>query len=71
MKAVGPGVREIRVRIGVGGRRDYGVFYVGKHTEAVYVLHVFEKESMRTSRPDVELGRNRFQAMEQRRTKGE
>lgn len=54
---VGAGAQEIRVR---DERGIYRVFYVAKFGEAVYVLHVFEKRSQKTARPDLELGKSRY-----------
>jgi phage-related protein len=59
MSSIGPGVREIRVRVGGAFR----VIYVAKYAEAVYVLHAFRKKSRKTSRLDVELARERFKAL--------
>ena len=56
MQAVGPGVREIRIRLG-GAHR---VFYVATRPEAVYVLHAFEKKTQKTSARDLRIGRDRF-----------
>jgi phage-related protein len=60
---IGRGAREIRVHVGGETR----VFYVAMFPEAVYVLHVFVKRSRKTSRRDVALGRQRYQAMVQER----
>ena len=57
MTTVGPGVQELRVRDESG---IYRMFYVAKFQEAVYVLHVFEKRSQKTARPDIELGKSRY-----------
>ena len=57
MPAVGAGVQEIRIRDESGA---YRVFYVAKFEEAVYVLHVFEKRSQKTARPDLDLGKSRY-----------
>jgi phage-related protein len=57
MTTVGPGVQELRVRDESG---IYRMFYVTKFQEAVYVLHVFEKRSQKTARPDIELGKNQY-----------
>jgi phage-related protein len=57
MTTVGPGVQELRVRDESGA---YRVFYVAKFEKAVYVLHVFEKRSQKTARPDIELGKSRY-----------
>ena len=55
--SVGPGVQEIRVR---DEGRAYRVFFVAKFEEAVYVLHVFQKHSQKTSRSDLELAKTRY-----------
>lgn len=57
MPTVGTGVNEIRVRDESGG---YRVLYVAKFEEAVYVLHVFEKQSQKTAKGDIQLGKVRY-----------
>lgn len=57
MPSIGAGVQEIRVR---DERGAYRVFYVAKFEEAVYVLHVFQKRSQKTSQPDLDLGKSRY-----------
>lgn len=59
MPVVGAGVREIRIHTAL----EYRVLYVAKFAEFVYVLHAFEKRTSRTSRPDVELARQRYRAL--------
>ena len=56
MSAIGPGVREIRIRTGI----EHRVFYVAKFSEAVYVLHAFEKRSRKTPKRELRLARDRF-----------
>jgi len=56
---VGRGVREIRIHV-EGAHR---VFYVATFAEGVYVLHAFEKKTRKTAERDLELGRDRFQAI--------
>ncbi len=56
MASVGPGAIEIRIRRG----GQYRILLVAKFDEAVYVLHAFEKRSRKTSRGDIELGRQRY-----------
>ena len=56
LPSVGAGVREIRIHTGV----EYRVFYIAKFSEAVYVLHAFEKKSQRTAQSDIDLGRRRL-----------
>lgn len=59
MPSIGPGAREIRVRVG----RQFRAIYVTTLPEAVYILHVFEKKSQQTSGPDLELARVRFRQL--------
>ena len=56
MKAIGAGVREIRVHV-LG---EWRVLYVAKFTEAVYVLHAFQKKTRKTRREDIQLARERY-----------
>ncbi len=57
MASVGNGVSEIRVRDRSG---QYRVIYVASIGNAVYVLHAFQKKSRKTSKPDLELARQRY-----------
>lgn len=57
--SVGPGVREIRVQIG----QDYWVLYVTRFSDAIYVLHAFEKKSQRTSHHDITIARARLASL--------
>jgi phage-related protein len=50
MAAVGPGVREIRIRDASGA---YRVIYVARFSEAIYVLHAFQKKTQRTAMRDL------------------
>jgi phage-related protein len=56
MRSVGTGVAEIRLRSD-GGHR---VLYVAKFSEAIYVLHAFEKRTRQTAHLDLKLGRKRL-----------
>ena len=60
MPSVGPGAYEIRVQLGDA----YRVFYVAKFKEAVYVLHAFQKKTQKTARGDIEIGRQRYSAVQ-------
>jgi phage-related protein len=60
MSAVGAGVREIRVRDATGA---YRVMYVAQFSEAVFVLHAFQKKTPRTSERDLTLARTRFRTL--------
>jgi|SRR5688572_6504793 phage-related protein len=57
MGSVGPGACEIRVRDQAGAFR---VIYVARFEGAIYVLHAFQKKSRKTSRPDLELAKQRY-----------
>jgi phage-related protein len=50
MSTIGPGVRELRV-------------HTAKFAEAIYVLHAFEKRTKKTSQRDLDLARQRYQAI--------
>ena len=43
------------------------VLYVAKFSEAIYVLHAFEKRSRRTPRREIELARHRLRNLVQQR----
>jgi phage-related protein len=60
MKAVGPGVREIRIRDEAGAFR---VVYVANFADAVYVLHRFQKKAQETSKKDLDLAKRRYRAL--------
>jgi len=49
MPNIGPGVREIRIRIDGAWR----VVYVASRDEAIYVLHAFQKKTQRTAKRDI------------------
>jgi phage-related protein len=57
MGSVGPGACEIRVQDQAGAFR---VIYVARFEGAIYVLHAFQKKSRKTSRPDLELAKQRY-----------
>lgn len=59
MPSVGPGAREIRIHTAT----EHRVLYVAKFAEAIYVLHAFQKKARKTPRVDLELGRQRYQAL--------
>jgi phage-related protein len=56
IRAVGLGVREIRIHV-LG---EWRVVYAAKLKDAVYVLHAFQKKGRKTSRQDIELARRRY-----------
>ena len=59
METVGAGVREIRIHAETG----YRVLYVAKFSEAVYVLHGFDKKTQRTPKTDIDLARKRYREL--------
>ena len=63
MPVVGKGVEEIRIRT----QDAYRVFYIAKFEEAIYVLHVFQKKTQKTSQKDIEQGQQRYQNLLQQR----
>lgn len=56
MKSIGPGVKEIRIRAGGA----YRVIYTANIGNAVYVLHVFQKKTQKTAKPDIKLAKQRL-----------
>jgi phage-related protein len=56
MKSVGSGVKEIRIHV-LG---EWRILYVAKLTDAIYVLHAFQKKSVKTNKNDIELARKRL-----------
>lgn len=61
MKAIGAGVREIRVR---DERGIFRVLYVTKFGDTIYVLHCFQKKTQKTSGGDVELAARRYKDLQ-------
>ena len=59
MVSIGLGVFEIRVHLDGAFR----VIYVAKFSEAVYVLHAFQKKARKTPKSEIELARKRYRAM--------
>jgi phage-related protein len=60
MSSVGSGVREIRVRESSG---IFRCIYVATRPEGIYVLHVFQKKTQKTSRHDLDLAQKRFKTI--------
>jgi len=65
METVGAGVREIRIRV----EKAYRVLYVAKFSEAIYVLHAFEKKTPKTSKADLDLASQRYKQLANERKK--
>ncbi len=57
MTSIGTGVEEIRLRDESGA---YRVIYVARFTDAVYVLHCFQKKTQQTAKRDIDLATQRL-----------
>ena len=57
MKAVGAGVRELRIRDRSGAFR---VIYLATFADRVVVLHAFQKKMQRTAKQDIDLAAKRL-----------
>ncbi len=55
--SIGTGVIELRVWDEAG---TFRVVYVAKFTDAVYVLHCFQKKTQQTAKRDIELAQKRL-----------
>lgn len=61
MPQVGPGAYELRIRDKSGAFR---VIYVAKFEHAIYVLHAFQKKTLKTEKADIELAARRYKLIE-------
>lgn len=59
IKAIGLGVREIRIREPSGAFR---VIYLATLADRILVLHAFQKKTQQTAMKDIELASRRFKA---------
>jgi phage-related protein len=57
MSSVGKGVCEIRIRDAEG---TFRILYVAKFSDAIHVLHCFQKKTQKTSREDLDLAKRRY-----------
>lgn len=57
MKAIGAGVREIRLQEKAGAFR---VLYVAHVADTVYGLHAFQKKAQQTAKRDLDLAASRL-----------
>ena len=60
MSAIGPGVREIRIREHSGAFR---IIYIARLVDAVYVLHAFQKKTQHTRASDLALAKERLRSI--------
>jgi phage-related protein len=56
---IGSGAYEIRVHV----RGEWRVIYVAKYSEAIYVLHAFQKKTQKTRKEDLDMARRRYQQL--------
>lgn len=63
MASVGSGVYELRIHTAV----EHRVFYMAKFAEGIYVLHAFQKKTQKTAQRDIEIARERYREVLQRR----
>jgi len=57
MPSIGRGVEEIRVW---DDRGTYRVIYTARLSDAVYVLHAFQKKTQATAKREIDLAKERF-----------
>ncbi len=58
--AIGPGVRELRIRDATGVFR---AIYLATRPEGVYVLHAFQTKTQTTNQRDLRIAQDRFKAI--------
>src|SRR5262245_42652485 len=58
MPIVGPGTYEMRLQTDDA----YRAVYIAKFQEAIYLLHAFQKKTQKTSKHDIVLGQQRYEA---------
>ena len=61
---MGTGVVEIRLH----GQIEHRVLYIARFSEAIYVLHAFQKKSQKTRKTDVAIARKRLKDLEELRS---
>lgn len=60
MPSIAAGVCELRIRDATGAFR---AIYLATRPEGVYVLHVFQKKTRKTSQRDLRIAQDRFKAI--------
>ena len=63
MQSIGPGVREIRIKI----EGQYRIIYLAKLEKGVYVLHAFNKKTQKTSKKDIDIATTRYRELMNRK----
>lgn len=61
MPTVGAGVYEVRYRDARNGA--FRVVYVAKFSDAIYVLHAFQKKTQKTPKADIDLAASRYRKL--------
>ena len=56
MPNVGQGVYEIRVNV----QGAWRVLYISRLEDAIYVLHCFQKKTLKTRKEDIDLAQKRY-----------
>ena len=63
ISSVGPGAMELRAtKIGPQGQ-DFRVVYVAKFDDHIYVLHAFEKKTLKTPHHQIAKAKARYKAL--------
>ncbi len=63
MPSIGAGVKEVRIH----ENGEFRIIYLAKFTEAVYVLHAFQKKTQKTPKKDISLAQARLKQLQQER----
>jgi len=59
MPSIGSGVYELRIH----EAGEWRVIYVAKLSDAVYVLHAFQKKEQKTRQTDIDIAKRRYKAL--------
>jgi len=62
MTSIGTGVREIRIQ----DHGQYRIIYVAKFSDAIYVLHAFQKKTQKTRKTDIDTAKREYEALKRR-----
>jgi phage-related protein len=62
MASIGAGVREIRIQ----DQGQYRIIYVAKFSDAIYVLHAFQKKTQKTRKTDIDTAKREYEALKRR-----
>jgi phage-related protein len=67
MKTIGQGVREVRIR---EAKSAYRIVYIATLSDAVFILHAFEKKTRATPQKDLALATTRLKMLMKQRAEG-